>query len=230
LRRSTARCDCFEPPSLEKLPRTANARASWTGRRATASTLTSTSTTRTHRRERAKSSSQLQHCCKPCLLPRRPRRRTCTARRRRSLSRRSCNRPRARRLASASREARGTTGACRAPRRRVTWVVQRDNPPTRAERRSRSESLTRAGRPRTATPATSSTPGGRATRRHGRRWATTRGRAGVTTAVRTTHRHWSPRGPTCSAGRSAPRASRSASASPRRSTSTRGRRTPCMAQ
>jgi hypothetical protein len=42
---------------------------------------------------------------------------------RRSLSRRPCNRPRARRLASASREACGATGARRAPRRQFTWAA-----------------------------------------------------------------------------------------------------------
>jgi hypothetical protein len=43
--------------------------------------------------------------------------------------------------------------------------------------------------------------------------------------VRTAHQRRSPRGPACSAGRSARRASHNASASPRPSTSTRGRRT-----
>jgi hypothetical protein len=142
------------------------------------------------------------------------------------LSRRPCNKPRAQRFASASREARGTTGARRAPRCRFTRVAQRGNPPTRAERLPGSESSTRADRPRMATPETSSMPSGRATRRHERQWATTHGGAGVTTVVRTAHRHQSPRGPACSAGRSAPRASRSASASPRRSTSTQGKQIP----
>jgi hypothetical protein len=86
--------------------------------------------------------------------------------------------------------------------------------------------LTCAGRPRTATLATSSTPGGRETQRHRRRQATIHSGVGATTAVRTAHRHQSPRGPACSAERSARRASRSASASPRPSTSTRGRQTP----
>jgi hypothetical protein len=100
------------------------------------------------------------------------------------------------------------------------------HPPTKAGHRSGSGSLTREGRPRTATLATSSTPGERATRRHGRRQATTHGGVGATIAVRTAHRRRSRRGPACSARRSARRASRSASASPRPSTSTRGRRTP----
>jgi hypothetical protein len=56
----------------------------------------------------------------------------------------------------------------------------------------KSESLTRASKSRMATPTTSSTPSGWATQRHGRWWATTRGGAGVTTAVRTAHRHRSP--------------------------------------
>jgi hypothetical protein len=52
-------------------------------------------------------------------------------------------------------------------RRQFTRAVRRDNPPTRAERRSGGESLTRADRPRTVTPATSSTPVEQATRRRG---------------------------------------------------------------
>jgi hypothetical protein len=146
------------------------------------------------------------------------------------LSRRPCNRPRARHLASASREARRTTGARRAPRRQFTRAARRDNLPTKAEHWPRSGSLPCAGRPRTATPVTSSTPGGRATRRHGRWWATTHNGAGATIVTKTAHRRRSPREPTCSAGRSARRASLSASASPRRSISTRGRWTSCMAQ
>jgi hypothetical protein len=72
------------------------------------------------------------------------------------------------------------------------------------------------GQPKTVTLATSSMPGGRATRRRGRRQATTPGGVGAMTAGRTAHRRWSPREPPCSAGRSARRASPSASASPRR--------------
>jgi hypothetical protein len=68
LRRNTTRYDCFAPPLLEKLPRTANERASWVGRPATASTLTSMSTTRTRPCERARSSSQPRRCCEPCPL------------------------------------------------------------------------------------------------------------------------------------------------------------------
>jgi hypothetical protein len=144
LRRNTARYDCFASPSLEKLPRAANARASWAGRPTSASTPTSTSTTRTHPRERARSSSQSRRCCKPCPLPRRLRRKTYTTRRRRSSSRRPCNRLIARRPAFASRATRGMTEARRAARRQFTRAVRRDNPPTRAKRRSGSESLTRA--------------------------------------------------------------------------------------
>jgi hypothetical protein len=73
-----------------------------------------------------------------------------------------------RRPAFASKAARGTTVVCRAPRCQFTRVARWGNPPTRAERRSGSESLTRADRSRMATPVTSSTPGGRATRRRGR--------------------------------------------------------------
>jgi hypothetical protein len=60
-----------------------------------------------------------------------------------------------------------TTEAPRALRRQCTRAARRENPPTRAECRSGSESLIRAGKPRTATPATSSAPVERATRRHG---------------------------------------------------------------
>jgi hypothetical protein len=88
----------------------------------------------------------------------------------------------------------------------------------------------RAGGPKTATLATSSTPGGRATRRRGRRQATTPGGLGATTVGRTARRYRSPREPVCSAGRSARRASPSASASPRRLTNTMGKRTSRMAQ
>jgi hypothetical protein len=63
-RRSTAWCDCFEPPSLGKPPRTANARVSWAGKPASASTLTSTSTTCPC--ERARSSLPLRCCYGPC--------------------------------------------------------------------------------------------------------------------------------------------------------------------
>jgi hypothetical protein len=77
-----------------------------------------------------------------------------------------------------------------------------------------------------ATPATSSTPDERATRRRGRQQATTLDGVDATTAVRTAHRHRSPRKPACSTGRSAQQPSPSASASPRQSSSTTGRRTP----
>jgi hypothetical protein len=61
---------------------------------------------------------------------------TCTARRRRSSSKWTCNRLRARHPAFASREARGTKEARRASRRQFTRAARRHNPPTRAERRS----------------------------------------------------------------------------------------------
>jgi hypothetical protein len=116
--------------------------------------------------------------------------------------------------------------ARRARRHQSTQAVRWDNQPTRDERRSESKSSTRVDRPRTATPATSSTPTGRATRIRWRWWTTTHNWAGTTIAVRISRRHRSPRGPACSAGRSARRVSLSASASPRRSTSTRGEREP----
>jgi hypothetical protein len=52
-------------------------------------------------------------------------------------------------------------------------VARRNGPPNQGARRSGSGSLTRTDRPKTVTLATSSTPGGRATRRRGRRQATT---------------------------------------------------------
>jgi hypothetical protein len=64
---------------------------------------------------------------------------------------------------------------CRAPRCRFTRAAQRDNPPTRAERRSGSESSTHADRPRMVT------------QRQGQWWATTRGGAGAMIAARTAH-------------------------------------------
>jgi hypothetical protein len=168
-RKSTARCSCFAPPSRGKPPRVANARVNWAGKPATASTPTSTSTTQIRPHERAKSSLPPQRCCGPCPPLQHPRRETCTARRRRSSSKRPSNRPRARRPASASRGTRGTMGARKAPNPRCTRVEQRSTPPTRGARRPRSGSSTRAGKPKMATPVTSSTPDGRATRRRGRR-------------------------------------------------------------
>jgi hypothetical protein len=63
--------------------------------------------------------------------------------------------------------------------------------------------------------AMSSTPDGRATRRRERRQTTTRGEVGAATAEKTARRRRSPRGPACSDGRSARRASLNAFASPR---------------
>jgi hypothetical protein len=62
---------------------------------------------------------------------------------------------------------RGTTVARRSQRRQFTRAILQDNPPTMVECRSRSESLTCADRPRTATPVTSSTPVEQETRRCG---------------------------------------------------------------
>jgi hypothetical protein len=157
--------------------------------------LTSTSTTQTRPRERVKSSLPPRHCCGPCPLPQRLRRETCTARRRRSSSKRPCNRPRARCTASASRGARVTTGARKAPKHRYTRAVQRSGPPTQGARRSGSGSYTRAGKPKTVTLAASSTPGGRATRRHGQRQATTPDGVGATTAERIARRPGAPGNP-----------------------------------
>jgi hypothetical protein len=89
------------------------------------------------------------------------------------------------------------TGARKALRRQFTRAARRGSPPTKAGCQSGSRSLTRVGRPRTATLAMSSMPGGRATWRHGRRQATTHGAVGATTAVRTTRQRRSSRGPVC---------------------------------
>jgi hypothetical protein len=80
-RRSTARCGCCTPPLPERPPRAANACVSWANRPTSASTPTSMSTTQIRHRARARSSSQQQHCCGPCPLPRHPRRGICTTRR-----------------------------------------------------------------------------------------------------------------------------------------------------
>jgi hypothetical protein len=225
-RRSTVRCGCFEPPSPGKPPRGANALVSWAGKPVSASTHTSTSTTRTRPRERARSSLPPRHFYGPCPPPQCPRRGTCTVRRRRSSSKRPFSRPKARHPASVSRGVRETTGEHKALSHRCMREAQRNVPLTQGARRSRSGSLTRAGKPKMATPATSLIPGGQATRRRGRRRATTLDGVGATIAGRTAHRRRSPREPACSAGRSARRASLSASASPRRSTNKTGRRTP----
>jgi hypothetical protein len=129
------------------------------------------------------------------------------------LNRRQSNRTKVRRLASASRKVRRTTMARRVSSPRYTRAVQRSAPPTRGARRPGSGSSTRAGKPKMATPATSSTPGGWATRRHTQRRATTLDGVGATTAGRTARRRRSHREPVCSAGRSARRASPSAFAS-----------------
>jgi hypothetical protein len=176
--------------------------------------------------ERARSSLLPQRCCGPCLPPRRPRHGTCTARRRHSSNKRPSNQPKVRRLASASKEVRGKTRARGVRSPQFTRAVQQGAPPTWGARRPRSGSSTRAGKPRTATPTTSSMLGGRATRRHVQRRATTPDGADAMTARRIAHprrNHWEH---ACSAGRSARRASPSASASPRQSSSTTGRRTP----
>jgi hypothetical protein len=122
----------------------ASVRVNWACKPVTASTPTSTSTTRIRPRERARSSSPPQRCCGPCPPPRHPRRGTYTARHRRSSSKRSSSRPRAQRLASASRGAHGTMGARKVPSPRSTRVVRPSPLPTRGARRPRSGSSTRA--------------------------------------------------------------------------------------
>jgi hypothetical protein len=129
-RKSTTRCICFAPPSRGKPPRAANARVSWADKPAIASTPTSTSTIRIRPHEQAKSSSPPRHCCGPCPPLRHPRRGTCTARRRRSSSKRPSSRPKARRPAFVNRGAHGTMGARKAPNPRCTRAEQRRAPPT----------------------------------------------------------------------------------------------------
>jgi hypothetical protein len=164
-----------------------------------------------------------QRCSGPCPHPRRPRRKTCTARHRRSLSRWPYNSPTARHPTYASKAARGTTAVPKARKRPFTQAARWGSGPTRAERRSGSRSLTHAGRSRMATPATSSTLAEREMQRHEWWWATTLSGAATMTVARIAHRRRNPRGPVCSAGRSGRRASPSASASPPRSTNTQGR-------
>jgi hypothetical protein len=79
--------------------------------------------------------------------------------RRRSSSKRPSSRPRARRLASASKGTRGEMGARRGANPRSTQVDWRSDPPTRDARRLENGSSTRAGHG-TATPAMSSMLGG----------------------------------------------------------------------
>jgi hypothetical protein len=225
-RKSTERCGCSAPLSREKPPRAANSRVSWADKPAIASMPTSTSTIQIRPRERAKSSSPSRHCCGPCPPLRRPRRGTCTARCRRSSSKRPSNRPKARRPASAKRGAREMMGVRKALSPRYTRAARLSAPPTRGARQPRNGSSTRADKPETATPATSSTPNEQAKRRRGRQQATTLDGVDITTAMWTAHRRRSPREPACLARRSAWRPSPSASASPRRSSSTTGRRTP----
>jgi hypothetical protein len=110
-------------------------------------------------RERARSSLPLRRCYGPCRPPHRPRRGTCTARRKRSSSKRPFSRPKAQRPEFASKEARGTTGARKVLSHRYTREAQRNAPPTQGTRRSRSGSSTRARKPKTLTLAMSSTLG-----------------------------------------------------------------------
>jgi hypothetical protein len=120
---------------------------------------------------------------------------------------------------------RGVTGPHKGANPRSTQEKLRSVPPTQGARRPRNGSSTHAER-WTVTPETSSTPGARARRTREQRWATTLDGADVTTAARTAPRRRSPQGPVCSAGRSARRPSPSASANPRPSSNTTGRRIP----
>jgi predicted component of type VI protein secretion system len=145
---------------------------------------------------------------------------------RRSSSKRPSSRPKARRPASASRGTRGAMGARRGPRPQCTRVEQRSTPPTQGACRLKNGSSIRVGKHGTAMPTTSSTLGGQAKRMREQQQATTLGGVDAKTAMKTARQHRNPRGPTCSAGRSAQRPSPSASASPRPLSSTTGRRIP----
>jgi hypothetical protein len=203
----------------------ASARGSWVNRPATASTPTSTSTTRTHLRGRARSSSPPRRCCGPCRPPRRLRHETCTARCRHSSSRRPFNRPRARRHASANRGTHEATRLRRGgePSVHAGEATGRPANPGRTPAKERLLDTRRAldGDARNVINARR-----RAKRMRERRQATTHGGVDATTAMKTALRRRSPRGPVCSAGRSARRPSPSASASPRPLSSTTGRRIP----
>jgi hypothetical protein len=122
-------------------------------------------------------------------------------------------------------DARGDEGAWGAePSVHAGGATERSANPGRTP--AKNGSSTHAGKHGTATPATSSTLGGRAKRMRERRQATTLGGVDATTAMKTARQHRNPRGPVCSAGRSVRRPSPSASASLRPSSSTTGRRIP----
>jgi hypothetical protein len=76
-------------------------------------------------------------------------------------------------------------GVRKAPSPRYTRVAQLSAPPTQGARRPKNGSTTRADKPEMATPATSSTPDGRAKQRRGRQQATTLDGVDVATAMRT---------------------------------------------
>jgi hypothetical protein len=197
-----------------------NARGSWASKPATASTPTLTSTTRTRLRGQVRSSMPPQRCYEQCRAPRD------------AGSHRAGGRPAGRKLSVTHSPTRGCTrrrGRTGGANPRSMQVKQRSDPPTRDARQPRSGSSTRAGR-WTATPATSSTPGARARWMRERRKATTLDGVDATTATKTVLRRRNPRGPVCSAGRSARQPSPNASASPRPSSSTTGRRIPRVAQ
>jgi hypothetical protein len=86
----------------------------------------------------------------------------------------------------------GDDGGAQGPEPSVHTGGAAERPSTRGAHLPKSGSSTRAGRPETATPATSSTPDGRAMRRHGRQQVTTLGGVDAMTAGRTAHRRRSP--------------------------------------
>jgi hypothetical protein len=122
-------------------------------------------------------------------------------------------------------DARGDGGA-QGANPRCTQAERRSDPPTRDAHRLKNGSSTRAGKRGTATPAMSSMLEGRAKRTRERRQATTLDEGDAMTAMKTARRRRNPRGPVCSAGRSARWPSPSASANPRPSSSITGKRIP----
>jgi hypothetical protein len=176
---------------------------------------TSTSTTRACPHEQAKSSSQPRHCCEPCLLLRHPRRGTCTARQRRSSSNNDVQQAessvsRIRQQGSAWDD-RGAQG----PEASIQAGGVAGQPANQGRTPVRGRILDTRGQAQDGDTRNVINARQTGTQRHGQRQATTYGGVGAMTTVRTAHRRWSPRGPVCSAERSARQVSPNASASPR---------------
>jgi hypothetical protein len=174
----------------------ASARGSWAYRPVTASTPISTSTTRIRLRERARSSLPSRHCCGPCPPPA-PRG---------ASAHRASGRPAGRELGVSHPPARRRAGRRGRAGGRTLGPHRRSDPPIWDAHRLKIGSSTRAEHG-TATPATSSTLGGRAKQMREWRQPTTLDEVDATTATKTARRRRNPREPMCSAGRSARRPS-----------------------